>query len=121
MFLADVVGTVVTPIAVPFLAGRVQLLVRPLGPRGNADGRVRVALDLVGAGPGDRVLVMDEGNSGRQLCDVSDAPVKTVIVAIVDSLDLDGKVVYEHTRRPLLSPLPASAPAPLPAARERKS
>ena len=111
MFLADVIGSVVTPVAVPFLAGRVQLLVRPLNAPGEAQGRVRIALDLVGAGPGDRVLVMDEGNSGRQLCDVTDAPVKTVIVAVVDSLDIEGTTVYSHTDRPELEPLPAKGGA----------
>lgn len=111
MFLADVIGSVVTPVAVPFLAGRVQLLVRPLTGPGVPQGRVRIALDLVGAGPGDRVLVMDEGNSGRQLCEVADAPVKTVVVAVVDSLDIDGTTVYSHTDRPELEVLPSKGGA----------
>jgi ethanolamine utilization protein EutN len=105
MFLADVVGSVVTPVAVPFLGGRVQLLVRPLDAEGKSAGRVRVALDLVGAGPGDRVLVMDEGNSGRQLCDAPEAPVKTVVVGVVDSVTVDGAVRYRHEDRPPLERL----------------
>lgn len=105
MFLADVVGSVVTPVQVPFLDGRVQLLVRPLDPRGNPNGRARIALDLVGAGPGDRVLVMDEGNSGRQLTDAVDAPVKTVVVAVVDSYDVDGALAYRDAARPPLERL----------------
>lgn len=112
MFLADVVGSVVTPVQVPFLDGRVQLLVRPLSARGTPSGRARVALDLVGAGPGDRVLVMDEGNSGRQLVDAPDAPVKTVVVAVVDSYDLDGRVAYRDVERPPLARLPRAGGRP---------
>lgn len=107
MFLADVVGTVVTPVRIPFLAGRVQLLVRPVGADGSPAGRARVALDLVGAGPGERVIVMDEGNSGRQLCESPDAPVKTVIVGIVDALELGGRVAYAHDEAPAIRPLAA--------------
>jgi microcompartment protein CcmK/EutM len=102
MFLADVIGTVVTPVQHRSLDGRTQLLVRPLTPAGEAQGRVRVAIDRVGAGVGDRVLVIDEGNSGRQLLGGSDLPIKTVVVGIVDQLEQDGAVVYRHGEHPPL-------------------
>ena len=100
MFLADVIGSVVTPVQIPDLEGRKQLLVRPVTPAGEPTARVRVALDELGAGPGDRVLVMDEGNSGRQLLGLPDAGcrgiVRAVVVGIVDAIDLESEVVYDH-------------------------
>lgn len=96
MFLAQVVGTVVAPVQVPFLDGQKLLVVRPVTPQGSRTAKTRVAVDLVGAGEGDRVLVLDEGNSGRQLTGVPDAPVKTVIVGFVDAVELGGEVVFDH-------------------------
>ena len=58
--------------------------------------KTRVAVDLVGAGEGDRVLVIDEGNSGRQLTEAPDAPVKTLIVGFVDAIEMAGEVVFDH-------------------------
>ena len=96
MFLADVVGNVVSPVQIPILDGRTLLLVQPLTPTGEAGGNVRIAIDTVGAGEGDRVLVIDEGNSGRQILGAPDAPVKTLVVGIVDHVELGGEHVYDH-------------------------
>jgi ethanolamine utilization protein EutN len=100
MFLAEVVGTVVSPVQHPVLAGERLLLLRGLRPDGRPDGRTRVALDRAGAGAGERVLVVDEGNSGRQLVGRPDAPVKTVIVAVVDYVELDGRLAYDAHATP---------------------
>jgi ethanolamine utilization protein EutN len=98
MFLAQVVGTVVAPVQHPALAGERLLLLRVLRPDGRPAGKTRIALDRASAGPGDRVLVVDEGNSGRQLLGRADAPVKTVIVGVVDFVELDGAQVYAAGR-----------------------
>ena len=65
MYLARVLGAVVTPVKHPFFDGRTLLLVRRLDPDGTAPGPDRVAVDRVGAGAGDLVLVLEEGNSAR--------------------------------------------------------
>ncbi len=96
MFLAQVVGTVVAPVQLPLLDGKKLLIVRPVGPGGEPAGKTRVAIDAVGAGEGDRVLVIDEGNSGRILLDAPDGAVKTVIVGFVDAIEKDGEVVFDH-------------------------
>lgn len=96
MFLADVIGTVVSPVQHPFLTGRVQLLLAPLDPSGKRTGKPKIGIDHVGAGIGDRVLVIDEGNSSRQMLAAPDAPVRTVIAAIVDRIELGGREVYDH-------------------------
>jgi len=94
MFLAEVLGTVVSPVQHPVLDGEKLLLLRVLRPDGQPAGRTRIALDRARAGVGDRVLVVDEGNSGRQLVGKPDAPVKTVVVGVVDFIELGGTLVY---------------------------
>lgn len=94
MFLAEVVGTVVSPVQHPVLEGERLLLVKVLRPDGTPTGRTRIALDRASAGPGERVLVVDEGNSGRQLVGRANAPVKTVIVGVVDFVELGGRLSY---------------------------
>jgi len=96
VILAQVVGTVVSTVAVEVLAGRTLLMVRPVTPTGEPTGKARIAIDRVGAGVGDRVLILDEGNSGRQITGVADAPIKTLVVGFVDSVELEGTVVFDH-------------------------
>ena len=92
------IGTVVSPsLQVPALDGRKLLVVRPVQPAGAPVGpKPRIAVDTIGAGVGDRVLVIDEGNSGRQILGAQDAPVKTLIVGFVDEVELGGERVYNH-------------------------
>jgi ethanolamine utilization protein EutN len=88
MILGRVCGTVVSTVEHPFYDGRKQLIVRAITPDGAFDGeKYVVAVDLVGAGVGETVLVKDEGNSARQLLDaVPNGPVRSVIVGIVDEI-----------------------------------
>lgn len=87
MILGRVAGTVVSTVQHPFYAGRKQLIVRACTPNGELDGeKYVVAVDLVGAGVGQTVIVEDEGNSARQLLDAPNGPVRSVIVGIVDEL-----------------------------------
>ncbi|PKN56895.1 MAG: hypothetical protein CVU56_13715 [Deltaproteobacteria bacterium HGW-Deltaproteobacteria-14] len=87
MKLGRVEGTVVTTIQHPFYEGRKQLLVRFVEPDGSLDGDNYVlAVDVVGAGVGELVLVQDEGNSSRLILDaIPNGPVRSVIVGIVDA------------------------------------
>jgi ethanolamine utilization protein EutN len=96
VFLADVVGTVVSPVQIAELDGRTLLVLRPVTPRGARTGETRIGIDHVGAGVGDRVLVVDEGNSGRQLVGDPRAAVKTFVIGFVDAIELGGEVVFDH-------------------------
>jgi microcompartment protein CcmK/EutM len=100
MFLAEVVGTVVSPVQIAALDGGKLLLLRPLKPDGTPSGRTRVALDRAQAGVGDRVLVLDEGNGARQILGDPKAPVKTVVVGVVDYIEIGSGLVYDHRSRP---------------------
>jgi ethanolamine utilization protein EutN len=95
VFVAEVLGAVVSPVQHPVLDGERLLLLAVLRLDGTRTGRMRIALDRAGAGPGERVLVVDEGNSGRQMIGREDAPVKTVIVGVVDYVELDGALAYD--------------------------
>ena len=87
MILGKVFGTVVSTVQHPFYSGKKQLIVRACTPDGSFDGdKYVIAVDLVGAGVGEMVVVEDEGNSARQLMGVKDAPVRSVIVGIVDEV-----------------------------------
>jgi ethanolamine utilization protein EutN len=91
MMLGRVCGTVVSTVQHPFYAGRKQLIVRACTPDGAFDGdKYVVAVDRVGAGVGETVLVEDEGNSARQLLDAPAGPVRSVIVGIVDEVTDGG-------------------------------
>jgi len=96
MFLGQVIGTVVSPVRIPILEGETLLLVHPVTPRGVRCGRTRVAIDRAQAGVGDRVLVLDEGNGARQILGDPEGAVKTVVVGVVDYVDLPEGTVYDH-------------------------
>lgn len=90
MILGKVCGTVVSTIEHAFYDGRKQLIVRAVSSDGSYVGESYVvAVDMVGAGVGQTVLVSDEGNSARQLLESAPtAPVRSVIVAIVDDVQV---------------------------------
>jgi ethanolamine utilization protein EutN len=87
VILGLVRGTVYGTIQHPFYRARRMLLVDLLNPDGSDTGDYLIAVDSVDAGVGDRVLVLDEGNSARQIVGVPDAPLRSIVVGIVDSVD----------------------------------
>lgn len=90
MFLARVVGTVVSTHKNDRLEGKKLLLVQRLGLDDESDGSVEIiALDVVDAGVGDRVLVVQEGSSARKLFADEKIPVQAVIVGVVDSVTVN--------------------------------
>ncbi len=92
MTLARVVGNVVSTVKDQRYRGYTILVVQPLGPDGTAKGKSFLALDGVQAGVGDRVLVVDEGGSARAvLGDDQAVTVRTVVCAIVDSVDVEDR------------------------------
>jgi microcompartment protein CcmK/EutM len=86
--LARVVGTVVSTIQHASLDGRRLLVCDLLTPTGTATGSSLIAVDAVGAGAGELVLILDEGSSARQILALPNAPIRAVVAAIVDELAL---------------------------------
>lgn len=98
MILADVIGTVVSPVQIPVLDGHKLLLLKPVSPSGDPAGQARIGIDTIGAGVGDRVLVIQEGNSARLVLDEPQGAVKTVIIGFVDEVEIGGEIVFDHAR-----------------------
>jgi ethanolamine utilization protein EutN len=90
MKVARVVGTVISTVQTEILDERKLLLCDLLDASGQPDGGYQIAVDLVGAGPGETVLLLDEGTSARQIIGRSSGPLRTVVVGIVDELTDDG-------------------------------
>jgi microcompartment protein CcmK/EutM len=89
MFLGEVTGELVSTLKHRELAGRRLLWVMRCDPRWRPLGRRTLAVDTVDAGPGDHVLVLDEGNGAAQVLGRPRGPIRTVIVGVVDSACLD--------------------------------
>ena len=98
MFLARVVGTVVAPVQHPFYQGRKILQVRRTTLDGKLTGPDHVAVDRVHAGVGDLVLILKEGSSARDLFEDPEAPVRTVVVGVVDEVEVEGRIVARGGR-----------------------
>ena len=90
MKIARVEGTVVSTVCSPVYEGRKLLLCDLLDDRQQPTGGYVIAVDRVGAGPGETVLILDEGNSARQIVAVENAPIRAVIVGIVDEVAVGG-------------------------------
>ncbi len=89
MFIAKVIGNVWATRKHPGLKNATLLLVKALDSRNKFVGEAALALDGgQGAGPGDTVLVLDEGGSARKILKNPGAPVRTVIAGIVDRVHL---------------------------------
>ena len=86
MKIGVVSGNVVSTINHPFFEGQRLMICDLINPSGETDGYT-IAVDTVDAGVGDTVLVIDEGNSARQIFGLTTGPVRAVITGIVDSID----------------------------------
>ncbi len=90
MYIGQVAGTVVATIKHPAFAGRKLLLVERLDLEGEPTAEYDICVDAVRAGVGDRVLVLDEGNGARQVLEMKVAPIRAVVVGIVDEVELSA-------------------------------
>lgn len=87
MLLADVIGHVVATAKHPTFDGFKMMIVQPVNPEGVRSGRQMLAVDSVGAGVGERVLVVVEGRSAGDAVGNRRAPLDAAIVGIVDRVD----------------------------------
>ncbi len=91
MKVARVTGTIVSTIQHPTFDDDKLLLCDVLDASGHPGGSYVIAVDLVGAGTGETVLILDEGTSARQAVGASSGPLRTIVVGIVDQItDDDG-------------------------------
>jgi microcompartment protein CcmK/EutM len=88
MTLCKVIGTLVATQKNEHLKSQKMLIVQPIDLNGKLIGRDLIALDSVDAGVGDTVLVVQEGQGAAQVIKDKKAPVHSVIVAVVDGMDI---------------------------------
>ena len=88
MILGRITGSVVSTIHHPIVEGHKLLLAERLDENGKATGGYVIAVDAIGAGQGETVLILDEGNGARQILHDAEAPVRSIVVAIVDAVTL---------------------------------
>jgi len=93
MRIALVIGSTISTVKDESIHGRKLLIVQNTDTVGKATGEPYIAVDTVSAGTGDLVLVTD-GSSARYTNQTTNAPVDAVIVGVIDSLELSGKVTY---------------------------
>ena len=86
MKLCRVIGNVVATRKYPCFKGHKVMIVQPVDEDGNDVSRSFLSCDTVQAGPGDIVLVEQEGNTARELLGTRDDPFHSVIVGVVDKV-----------------------------------
>ncbi len=88
MIIAKVIGTIVSTIKHSAYHSYKIQMVQPLHLVDQPPDDAFLALDNVDAGIGDTVLVMREGNGARQITQIKDAPIISMIVGILDSVEI---------------------------------
>jgi microcompartment protein CcmK/EutM len=89
VILARVVGQVVSTMKRPQFEGAKLLLVQPETPAGEARGNPLLAIDSVGAGVSERVIVVLEGRAAGEALGRKLSPVDAAIIGIVDEIDVE--------------------------------
>jgi len=99
MLLAKIRGTLVSTQKTESLEGLKFYVCEQLDIDGKPLGKYVIAADSVGAGVGEVVLYVT-GSCGRYTAATTNRPCDATIMAIVDTLDVDGKVVYDKAANP---------------------
>ncbi|MDP4170027.1 MAG: EutN/CcmL family microcompartment protein [Bacillota bacterium] len=94
MIIAKVVGSIVSTTKAEKLRGKKLLIVQPLDMKSiEDDGKPLVAIDTVGSGEGEVVLVVS-GSSARQTEITNGVPVDAAIVGVVDQIEIEGSLTF---------------------------
>lgn len=91
MKVGRVVGTVVSTINIELLEDHRLLLCDVQDIDGDPDGYT-IAIDVVDAGMGETVLILDEGNSARQILGRDWGAIRAVVVGVIDEIAVDGEL-----------------------------
>ena len=88
MYLAKVIGKVVSVVKHSAYETRILLLVQPISLQGQVVRTPTVAVDYVGAGEGDTVLVGSAPGVAQEVFDIERAPIRELIIGIVNRFDV---------------------------------
>ncbi len=85
MLAGRVIGTTTSTVKHPSMEGWKLLIVQPLRPDGvTADGDPQIAVEALGAGIGDKVIISSDGKGTRALLNSINSPVRWMVLGIVD-------------------------------------
>ena len=84
MQLARVIGTATATAKHASMVGAKLLVVQPLDATGESDGTPILAIDELGSGLGDRVLLTSDGRGVREMVGASNSPVRWAVMGVVD-------------------------------------
>ena len=84
LFLARVVGNVVSTVKHPAYHGKKILILDLIDNEGNSTGDYQIGVDYVGAGPGDLVIAGGPPGAAREVFNIKFAPIKVLVMGIVD-------------------------------------
>ena len=87
MYLGRVIGTVVSTSKNKDLVGMKLLIVEKLTERLEREGSTEIAVDSVGAGTGE-IVIVSQGRSARYVVQIASAPMDTAIVGLVDTVEV---------------------------------
>lgn len=90
MYIAKVIGTIVSTKKDPHLVGTKLLIIIPFNGKDYREDRIEVAVDSVGAGIGEEVLVV-KGNPAQKIPGAEDAPLDLAIVGIIDQMEISNR------------------------------
>ncbi len=96
MLIARVVGSAVSTAKDDRLRGAKLLVLRPASPTDEVTGEFFIAVDTVGAGEGELVLVA-QGSAARETAHTEGVPTDAAIVGILDSLEVDHDVAFRKS------------------------
>jgi ethanolamine utilization protein EutN len=88
LIIGRVAGEIYSTINHDFYNHKKLLVVDKLTPSGKQTGDYLIAVDSVDAGVGETVLIVDEGNSARQVVDDPNAPIRSIIIGIIDEVHI---------------------------------
>ena len=88
MILGRVCGAIHSTINHDFYDNKRLLIIDRINTDGSPTGKYLIAVDSVGAGSGEIVLIVDEGGSARQIVDDQAAPIRSIIIGIVDQINV---------------------------------
>jgi microcompartment protein CcmK/EutM len=88
MILGRVCGAIYSTINHESYNNKRLLIVDRLNTDGSPSGKYLIAVDSVDAGSGETVLIVDEGGSARQIINDQSAPIRSIIIGVVDQINI---------------------------------
>ena len=91
MYIAKVIGKAVSIVKHPAYQNRTLLLIQPLSVKSQLVRTPTIAVDYVGAGEGDTVIVGAGPGAAQEVFGIEDAPIRELVMGIVDRVDITSE------------------------------